>query len=104
MVQPVNIMTRLPVEEPQPFAHTTEHGGTGGGGSDLDNRITRIETIIENQQQLMVDLRSDMRGIRSDIQGLERRLIDKADENHKWVIGLIISSILIPLLIALVTK
>ncbi|EEV7669913.1 hypothetical protein D9H47_20705 [Escherichia coli] len=43
--------------------------------------------------------------------GSERRIIDKIDENRdkasenqKWIIGLLILSILIPLLIALVTK
>jgi hypothetical protein len=44
-------------------------------------------------------------------EGLERRIMDKIDENRdkasenqKWIIGLLILSMLIPLLIALVTK
>lgn len=86
-------------------------GGNGGGGGDMSIRITRIEALMESQLQLNRDLREEMRGIRSDIQGVssefknsERRLLDKIDENHKWVTALIVSSILVPLLIALVTK
>ncbi|EMN3921296.1 hypothetical protein TUM17580_31830 [Citrobacter farmeri] len=79
-------------------------GSGDGGGDDLAIRITKLEIIIENQQSLMKDIKEDMRGIRSDIQVTERRLIDKIDENHKWVMGMIISSIIVPLLIALVTK
>ncbi|EOX1642020.1 hypothetical protein [Escherichia coli] len=52
-----------------------------------------------------------MIAIRGDMHGLERRIIDKIDENRykasenqKWIIVLLILSILIPLLIALVTK
>ncbi|HGO4163079.1 TPA: hypothetical protein ACK1B7_004416 [Serratia marcescens] len=70
----------------------------------MNERLTRIETVAANQEKLIDDIRLDMRGIRDDIRGLERRIVDKMDENHKWVIGLIISSILVPLLIALVTK
>ncbi|MDU6388651.1 MAG: hypothetical protein E6562_08675 [Pantoea sp.] len=88
-----------------------DHGGGNGGGGDMNIRITRIEAMMEAQLQLNRDMRQEMRGIRSDIQSAssefknsERRLLDKIDENHKWVTALIISSILVPLLIALVTK
>ncbi|MDU4126511.1 hypothetical protein [Pantoea sp.] len=88
-----------------------DHGGGNGGGGDMNTRVTRIEAMMEAQLQLNRDIREEMRGIRSDIKSTgsefknsERRLLDKIDENHKWVTGLIISSILIPLLIALVTK
>ncbi|MGQ8844006.1 hypothetical protein ACUTQW_16415 [Serratia sp. TSA_7] len=91
------------------------HGGGGGDGSDMNNRMTRIEIIAENQAKLMEDVRQEMIGIRSDIRSFERssndnakaferRVVDKMDENHKWVIGLVISSILVPLFIALITK
>ncbi|CCK17719.1 hypothetical protein BN136_3729 [Cronobacter universalis NCTC 9529] len=36
--------------------------------------------------------------------GFERRLGDKIEENQKWLVGLIVSSIIVPLLIALITK
>ncbi|MFY4658102.1 hypothetical protein PQ669_28055 [Escherichia coli] len=66
---------------------------------------------IEHQANHFSDVRNEMVAIRGDMHGLERRIIDnidenrdKASENQKWIIGLLILSILIPLLIALVTK
>lgn len=88
----------------QASTHDKVGGGGDGGGGNMNERLTRIETVAANQEKLIDDIRLDMRGIRDDIHGLERRIVDKMDENHKWVIGLIISSILVPLLIALVTK
>lgn len=70
----------------------------------MNSRMTRIEVIAENQERLIEETRLELRGVRDDIRNVERRIIDKMDENHKWVIGLIISSILIPLFVALVTK
>ncbi|WP_370463895.1 hypothetical protein [Leclercia sp. J807] len=66
--------------------------------------MTRIETIAENQEKLISETRNEMIGIRGDMHGLERRIIDKMDENQKWLIALLISAILAPLFIALVTK
>lgn len=91
-------------ENLSPANDDPSHGGGDGGGGDMSNRMTRIETIAANQEKLLDDMRQDVRGIRGDIHGLERRIVDKMDENHKWVIGLIVSSILVPLFIALVTK
>jgi len=86
-------------------------GGGNGGGGDMNSRLTRLETMMESQLQLNRDIREEMRGIRSDIQNtnselknVERRFLDKVDENHKWVVALIISSILVPMLLALVAK
>lgn len=79
-------------------------GGGEGGGSGMNERMTRIETIAENQEKLISETRNEMIGIRSDIHGLERRILDKMDENQKWLIALLISAILAPLFIALVTK
>ncbi|HGG2799404.1 TPA: hypothetical protein ACJFVU_002778 [Escherichia coli] len=59
---------------------------------------------IEHQANHFSDVRNEMIAIRSDMHGMERRLADKMDENQKWIIVLLILSILIPLLIALVTK
>lgn len=89
-------------------------GGAGGGG-EMENRVTRLETMYELQQKTLTEIRDDLRSTRnelvgferasrSDINQLEKRVIDKVEENHKWVVGLIISSIIVPLLIALVTK
>ncbi|QGU13018.1 hypothetical protein GNG26_10115 [Leclercia sp. J807] len=70
----------------------------------MNERMTRIETIAENQEKLISETRNEMIGIRGDMHGLERRIIDKMDENQKWLIALLISAILAPLFIALVTK
>ena len=59
---------------------------------------------IEHQANHFSDVRNEMIAIRGDRHGMERRLADKMDENQKWIIVLLILSILIPLLIALVTK
>jgi len=80
------------------------HGGGDGGGSDMSSRITRIETIAVNHEKLISETRKEMIGIRGDMHGMERRLADKMDENQKWLIALMISAILAPLFIALVTK
>ena len=78
--------------------------GGGGGGGDMHDRLTRIETVAENQEKLISDTRADLRGIRSDMKSMENRIVDKMDENQKWLIGLLVSAILVPLFIALVTK
>ena len=83
---------------------STEYGGGSGGGGDMNGRITKIEVITENHGRIIENTQSEIRGLRDDIRSVELRIIDKMDENHKWVIGLIISSILVPLFIALVTK
>lgn len=80
------------------------HGGGYGGGSDMNSRMTRIETIAANQEKLISETRKELIGIRGDMHGMERRLADKMDENQKWLIALMISAILAPLFIALVTK
>jgi hypothetical protein len=43
-------------------------------------------------------------GIEGDIKSMENRIVDKMDENQKWLVGLLVSAILVPLFIALVTK
>ncbi|MFP9529093.1 hypothetical protein [Pectobacterium brasiliense] len=92
-------------DNPVEKEHQTSHGDGGdGGGLDMNNRMSKIEAVTEIQGKIISETRNEMIGIRGDIHGLERRIIDKMDENHKWVISLIISSILVPLLIALVTK
>ena len=78
--------------------------GGGGGGGDMHDRLTRIETVAENQEKLISDTRADLRGIRSDMKSMENRFVDKMDENQKWLVGLLVSAILVPLFIALVTK
>ncbi|WP_404854272.1 hypothetical protein, partial [Escherichia coli] len=76
-------------------------------GSGMKGRTPHIE----HQANHFSDVRNEIIAIRGDMHGLERRIMDKIDENRdkasenqKWIIGLLILSMLIPLLIALVTK
>jgi hypothetical protein len=46
----------------------------------MHDRITRIETVAENQEKLISDTRADLRGIRSDMKSMENRIVDKMDE------------------------
>ncbi|WP_046688428.1 hypothetical protein [Serratia ureilytica] len=70
----------------------------------MNDRIARIEAVAENQEKLISETRAELRGIRSDMKATENRIVDKMDENQKWLVGLLISAILVPLFIALVTK
>ncbi|MFO5500471.1 hypothetical protein ACLBPD_27805, partial [Klebsiella pneumoniae] len=49
--------------------------GGGGGGGDMHDRLTRIETVAENQEKLISDTRADLRGIRSDMKSMENRIV-----------------------------
>ena len=86
-----------PIDTRNHVDHDNRYGSGGGGDDELEKRVSRIETIIE-------DIRDDLKEIKSEIQSSERRLTTKINDDNKWVISLIVSSILIPLLIALVTK
>lgn len=66
--------------------------------------MTRIEMVAENQEKLIADTRSDLRGISSDMQSMERRIVDKMDKNQKQLVCLLVLVILAPIFIALVTK
>ena len=55
----------------------------------MHDRLTRIETVAENQEKLISDTRADLRGIRSDMKSMENRIVDKMDENQKWLVGLL---------------
>lgn len=60
--------------------------------------------VAENQEKLIADTRSDLRGISSDMQSMERRIVDKMDKNQKQLVCLLVLVILMPIFIALVTK
>ncbi|HBT2408366.1 hypothetical protein L1C72_10175 [Klebsiella pneumoniae] len=66
--------------------------------------MTRIDMVAENQEKLIADTRSDLRGISSDMQSMERRIVDKMDKNQKQLVCLLVLVILMPIFIALVTK
>ena len=54
----------------------------------MHDRLTRIETVAENREKLISDTRADLRGIQSDMKSMENRIVDKMDENQKWLVGL----------------
>jgi len=106
----LRVVIKMPSRERDPdvsyladYPRFNSRGG-GGGGGDMHDRLTRIETVAENQEKLISDTRADLRGIRSDMKSMENRIVDKMDENQKWLVGLLVSAILVPLFIALVTK
>lgn len=71
---------------------------------NMKETMTRIEMVVENQEKLIADTRSDLRGISSDMQSMERRIVDKMDKNQKQLVCLLVLVILMPILIASVTK
>ena len=71
---------------------------------NMKERMTRIETIEENEEKLFSDTRSDLYGISPDMQSMERRIIDKMDKNQKQLVCLLVLVILVPIFTALITK
>ncbi|EPK2203782.1 hypothetical protein MBR06_000081 [Klebsiella pneumoniae] len=70
----------------------------------MKERMTRIETIAENEEKLISDTRSDLHGISPDMQSMERRIVDKMDKNQKQLVCLLVLLILVPIFTALITK
>lgn len=81
-------------------------GGDGGDGGDMytRDRLARLEAIDDLRERNIRGIESELKSINQNIVSMEKRFIDKADENQKWLVGLLVSAILVPLLIALVTK
>ncbi|MGO3395591.1 MAG: hypothetical protein ACTINL_03735 [Serratia proteamaculans] len=79
------------------------HGGNGGG-SNMNERVVRLEVIAENTSKVLSEIKSEIKENSRSINQLEKRTIDKIDENQKWLVALLVSSILMPLFIALVVK
>ncbi|MFA1238688.1 hypothetical protein ACCC84_10195 [Serratia odorifera] len=80
------------------------HGGGSGGGGPMNERIARLEAIEVTNSRLLSEIKQEISNTNASIGNLERRVTDKIDENQKWIVALIISSILVPLLLALVAK
>lgn len=78
--------------------------GGGSGGGNMNERLARLEAIEAINSRLLAEIKQDISNTNNTIGLLERRVIDKVDDNQKWVIALIISSILVPILLALVAK
>lgn len=81
-------------------------GGNGGDGGDMytHERLARLEAIDELRERNIQNIESELKSINHNLASMEKRFIDKADENQKWLVGLLVSAILVPLFIALVTK
>ena len=71
---------------------------------NMKERMTRIETIAENEEKLISDTRSDLHGISPDMQSMERRIVDKMDKNQKQLVCLLVLVIIVPIFTALITK
>lgn len=81
-------------------------GGNGGDGGDMytRERLARLEATDELRERNVRGIESELKSINQNLTSMEKRFIDKADENQKWLVGLLVSAILVPLFIALVTK
>ncbi|WP_245163470.1 hypothetical protein [Buttiauxella gaviniae] len=78
-------------------------------------RIARLEATDELRERNMRGVESELKNISQKMDNMETRLVDKlgamdtrfrdkADENQKWLVALLVSAILVPLFMALVTK
>ncbi|HDS5147852.1 TPA: hypothetical protein QHW14_005233 [Klebsiella pneumoniae subsp. pneumoniae] len=70
----------------------------------MNNKINGIVDVGEKQEGPTPGEPAELGGIGGDIKSMENRIVDKMDENQKWLIGLLVSAILVPLFIALVAK
>lgn len=84
------------------------HGGGGNGGDGGDmytrERIARLKATDELRERNIRGIESELKSINQNLSSMEKRFIDKIDDNQKWLVGLLVSAILVPLFIALVTK
>lgn len=84
------------------------HGGGGNGGDGGDmytrERLARLEATDDLRERNIRGIESELKSINQNLASMEKRFIDKADDNQKWLVGLLVSAILVPLFIALVTK
>lgn len=90
------------------FVDFPKHGG-GGSGSDggdmyTRERLARLEATDELRERNIRGIESELKSINQNLSSMEKRFIDKIDDNQKWLVGLLVSAILVPLFIALVTK
>ncbi|MEP9179758.1 hypothetical protein ABKT77_13395 [Enterobacter cloacae] len=85
-----------------------KHGGGGSGGDGGDmytrERLARLEATDELRERNIRGIESELKSINQNLSSMEKRFIDKIDDNQKWLVGLLVSAILVPLFIALATK
>ncbi|EMW2143356.1 hypothetical protein AAEQ23_002614 [Enterobacter hormaechei] len=66
--------------------------------------MARLEATDELRERNIRGIESELKSINQNLSSMENRFIDKIDDNQKWLVGLLVSAILVPLFIALVTK
>nr|EKY0739966.1 hypothetical protein [Citrobacter koseri] len=90
------------------FGDFPKHGGGGSGGDGGDmytrERLARLEATDELRERNIRGIEFELKSINQNLSSMEKRFIDKIDDNQKWLVGLLVSAILVPLFIALVTK
>ena len=67
-------------------------------------RLARLEATDALRERNIRGIESELKSINQNLSSMEKRFIDKIDDNQKWLVGLLVSAILVPLFIALVTK
>ena len=66
MAQAVDIITREPrIAELENSAHNLQHGG-GGGGSDMQARVAKLESDVEHIKNSLKEIKDDVREIKRD--------------------------------------
>ncbi|EJU4681099.1 hypothetical protein N4905_001012 [Salmonella enterica] len=80
-----------------------KHGGDGGDMYTRE-RLARLEATDELRERNIRGIESELKSINQNLSSMEKRFIDKIDDNQKWLVGLLVSAILVPLFIAIVTK
>ncbi|HGE8915388.1 TPA: hypothetical protein ACGE1X_005000, partial [Salmonella enterica] len=75
-----------------------------GGDMYTRERLARLEATDELRERNIRGIESELKSINQNLSSMEKRFIDKIDDNQKWLVGLLVSAILVPLFIALVTK
>lgn len=66
MAQPVNILTKKPIEDVDFIPHTESHDGGNGGGDDMQARVAKLESDVEHIKSTLKEIKEDVREIKRD--------------------------------------
>jgi len=99
MAQPVNILTKKPVEDANSMHHTNNYGGGDGGGDDMLQRVKELEGKVAT---LVTDVAiiKDKLATKEDIQSVKTEL-HKELNAQTWKI---ITALVITVLIAVFSR
>ncbi|WP_253283092.1 hypothetical protein [Cedecea davisae] len=100
MVQPVNILTKEPIEDVDSLAHTSVYGGGNGGGDD--NMLQRVKDLEIKVATLVTDVAiiKDKLATKEDIQSVKTEL-HKELSAQTWKI---ITALVITVLLAVFSR